>query len=154
LIVRLRESPEQSPFGARRKGVNPDHPRLDHENLDVYPCALRVLRLALHVTRSLPRAESELRDQLKRAAMSVPLNIAEGAGKPSTADRARYHGIARGSAMECGALLDVCLVASAITEKEHGEGKTLLVRIVAMFDGADGTLYVLAARPDRLFALR
>jgi four helix bundle protein len=67
--------------------------------------------------------------------MSVPLNIAEGAGKPSTADRARYHGIARGSAMECGALLDVCLVASAITvhdhvneERQRRRGRTGLLR--------------------------
>jgi four helix bundle protein len=112
--------------------VSADDPRLDHENLDVYQCALRFLRLALQVTRSLPRTESDLRDQLKRAAMSVPLNIAEGAGKPSAADRARYNGIARGSAMECGALLDVCSIASVITDQQYGEGKALLVRVVSM----------------------
>ena len=77
-------------------------PRLDHENLDVYRCALEFLRLALRLLATLPRGESELRSQLRRAAMSIPLNIAEGAGKPTVADRSRYHGIARGSAMVRG----------------------------------------------------
>ena len=66
-------------------------PRLDHENFDVYRCALEFLRLALQLLSTLPRGESELRSQLKRAAMSIPRNIAEGAGKPSVADRSRYH---------------------------------------------------------------
>ena len=89
-------------------------PRLDYENLDVYRCAIEFLRLALRVASSLPRGESELRKQLKTAAMSVTLNIAEGTGKPSPADRAHAHAIARGSAMECGALVDVCAIASYI----------------------------------------
>ena len=53
-------------------------PRPDQENLDIYRCALELLRLARRVASSLPRGESELRQQLKTAAMSVPLNIAEG----------------------------------------------------------------------------
>ena len=71
--------------------------RLDHENLDVYRCAIEFLAFAFEVTSSLPRGEGELRDQLKRAAISVVLDIAEGIGKPTVADRARYHAIARGS---------------------------------------------------------
>jgi four helix bundle protein len=46
---------------------------------------------------------------LKRASWSIPLNIAEGCGKLSNVDKQRFHSIARGSAMECGAILDVCL---------------------------------------------
>ena len=107
-------------------------PRLDHENLDVYQCALEFLSLALRLLSTLPRGESELRSQLKRAAMSIPLNIAEGAGKPSVADRSRYHAIARGSAMECAALLDVCTIAGYVGEPQAREGKQLIVRIVAM----------------------
>ena len=102
------------------------------KNLDVYRCALEFLRLALRVASSLPRGESELRQQLKTAAMSVPLNIAEGTGKPSPADRAHAHAIARGSAMECGALVDVCAIAGYITPADARQGKELIVRTVAM----------------------
>ena len=109
-----------------------DVPRLDHENLDVYRLALEFLRLALRIIGSLPRGEGELRAQFKTAAMSVPLNIAEGAGKPSAADRARFHGIARGCAMECAALLDVCRVAGFVSEEQARLGKVMVVRMVAM----------------------
>ena len=109
-----------------------DLPRFDHENLDVYRCSLEFLRVALGIVGTLPRGDSELRSQLKTAAMSVVLNIAEGAGKPSTTDRARFHAIARGSAMECGALLDVCTVADYIEPALARQGKELIVRIVAM----------------------
>jgi four helix bundle protein len=105
---------------------------LDHEKLDVYQLALQFLRLALRVVSSLPRGEAELRSQLKRAALSVPLNIAEGAGKPSVPDRARFNAIARGSAMECGALLDVCHASGNVADDDAREGKALLVRIVSM----------------------
>ena len=107
-------------------------PRLDFENLDVYQCAIEFLRLALRVASNLPRGESELRAQLKTAAMSVPLNIAEGTGKPSPADRAHAHAIARGSAMECGALVDVCAIAGYISTADARLGKDLIVRTVAM----------------------
>ena len=107
-----------------------DH--LDHENLDVDQRSLEFLALVLRVVGQLPRGEREIREQLKRAAMSIPLNIAEGAGKPTPADRARFHSIARGSAMECGALLDVCRIAGVVSAEETAQGKALLVRVVAM----------------------
>jgi len=50
--------------------------RLDHENLDVYRCAIKFLSFAFELANSLPRGEGELRDQLNRAAISVVLNIA------------------------------------------------------------------------------
>jgi len=105
---------------------------LDHENLDVYQRAIDFFALALRVLQTIPRAEREIRDQLKRAATSIPLNIAEGAGKPTPGDRARYHAIARGSAMECAALLDVCRVAGLVSADDADAGKVLLARIVAM----------------------
>jgi four helix bundle protein len=109
-----------------------DHSCLDHEKLHVYQFAIDFLRLALRIVAGLPRGEAELRSQFKRAALSIPLNIAEGAGKPSGPDRARFNAIARGSAMECGALLDVCHLSGNVTDVDAREGKALLVRIVSM----------------------
>ena len=105
---------------------------LTHENLDVYRCSIDLLTLALRLVGQLPRGEREIRDQLKRAAMSIPLNIAEGVGKTSAPDRARFHAIARGSAMECAALLDVCRVAGFVPQQDVEEGKELVTRIAAM----------------------
>ena len=63
--------------------MNDDAIHLDHEKLHVYRCAVEFLRLAFRIVAGLPRGEAELRSQLKRAAMSIPLNIAEVApGKP------------------------------------------------------------------------
>ena len=106
--------------------------QLDHEKLDVYKCSLEFFALTRCVLPRLPRGEREIRDQLRRAALSISLNIAEGTGKPTSADWARYHAIARGSAMECGALLDVCRLAGLVSAEEAARGKALLVRIVAM----------------------
>src|SRR5215212_2967576 len=131
--VRVREKTQPFESPADRT-LMPDTapPRLDYENLDVYRCAIEFLRLALRVASNLPRNESELRAQLKTAAMSVPLNIAEGTGKPSPADRAHAHAIARGSAMECGALIDVYAIAGYISAADARQGKDLIVRTVAM----------------------
>ena len=64
--------------------------------------------------------------------MSIPLNIAEGSAKPDGPDRRRYHAIARGSAMECAAILDVGRLLDDSPTAALADGKTLLVRIVEM----------------------
>src|SRR5277367_4915012 len=58
-----------------------DRSPLDFERLDVYRCAIDFLALAVRVTAHMPRGQSDLRDQLRRASTSVPLNIAEASGK-------------------------------------------------------------------------
>ncbi|WP_157907121.1 four helix bundle protein [Sorangium cellulosum] len=111
---------------------NTDRPLLDHENLDAYRVAIEFLALSVQLLEEIPKERRELRLQLERAAMSLPLNIAEGAGKPSPADRARYHGIARGSAMECATLLDVSRIMGVVQSKDVEQGKRLLSRLAAM----------------------
>lgn len=119
-------------FGRRYARMTTERPLLDHENLDVYRVAVEFLALALEVLDGLPRQRRELRSQLERAAMSIPLNIAEGTGKPSAADRARYYATARGSALECGEALDVCALVGHGSSDHLDRGKRMLSRIVAM----------------------
>ena len=105
---------------------------LAHERLDVYQRSIEFLVLAAPVLETLPRGNAALADQLRRASISIPLNIAEAAGKVGDADRARFYAIARGSAMECGAILDACRALGFVDEQLVGNGKHLLVRVVAM----------------------
>jgi four helix bundle protein len=109
-----------------------NRPPLDFERLDVYRRSIEFLALALRLINEMPRGHAELRDQLQRASTSVPLNIAEASGKVSAADRARFHTIARGSALECAAILDVLLLLRAAPADTVDEGKLLLSRVVAM----------------------
>jgi four helix bundle protein len=107
---------------------------LDHERLDVYRRSLEFLATAFALSEGVPRGYAALADQLRRAAMPIPLNIAEAVGKSGGPDRRRFYTIARGSAMECGAILDVIAVIdrSEVAGAELGKGKELIVRIVEM----------------------
>ena len=104
---------------------------LDFERLDVYKCALEYAALAFDLIETLPRGHSVLSDQMKRATMSIPLNIAEAAGKTSPKDRCRFHSIARGSAMECGAILDIMRI-QGLSDERVARAKELIVRLVSM----------------------
>src|SRR5688572_29459623 len=99
--------------------------------LNVYRCAISFLSLAAPLSERAPRGFSSLSDQLRRAALSIPLNIAEGSGKFDKDER-RYFGIARGSALECAAIVDVFEALGAATEAELAQPRVLLERIVSM----------------------
>ena len=104
----------------------------EHENLDVYRVSIEFLVLADEVATALPKGRAHLVDQLRRASTSISLNIAEGAGEFSKADKARFYRIARRSSTECSAILDVCRVLQLTDEQKLSQGRELLVRIVAM----------------------
>ena len=105
-------------------------PLLDCERLDVYRVALEFQALASSIT--LPQGRRELRDQLERAALSIVLNTAEGAGRVGAADKARFFAMARGSAMECAAVLDVLRATGIAPQLVCARGRSLLVRIAQM----------------------
>jgi four helix bundle protein len=105
---------------------------LSFQKLDVYRCAIEFVAAACEMSAQAPRGNGPLLDQLRRAATSIPLNIAEAAGRTGTADAARCYAIARGSAMECAAILDTLLVLQLADHPHHRRGIELLERIVAM----------------------
>jgi four helix bundle protein len=105
---------------------------LDHERLDVYQAALEFVVFGNDVVEQLPRGRAHLADQLQRAATSVPLNIAEGAGEFSPAEKARFYRMARRSATESAAILDVLSRLALLDEQRHAVGRELLQRVVSM----------------------
>ena len=105
---------------------------MSYEKLDVYKVAMEFLALVLRIVQQLPPGYADLGDQLKRAAMSAPQNIGEGAGKRTPADCRKYFDNARGSAMECGVHLDVCGACKLVDQGTIERGKALLEREVAM----------------------
>jgi four helix bundle protein len=74
---------------------------------------------------TIPKNHS-VHNQLDRASTSIPLNIAEGNEKHTSADRCRYFDIARGSALECAACLDVLVAKKKIDEDKAKKGKDRL----------------------------
>ena len=106
----------------------------DHERLKVYQEALRFVVWASPLVDGLP-GKISARDQLDRAATSIPLNLAEGNGKRSYPDRCRYFDIARGSTVECAACLDVLVAKQLISRDDADVGKAMLFEIVSMTAG-------------------
>jgi four helix bundle protein len=113
------------------KPVEPEP--LAHERLDVYRVALEFFALALKLTHRLPRTKGQLGDQLARAAESIVLRIAEGAGcEWRSAEQKRYFRAARGSALECSAVLDICRIRRVGSAEQLATGRSLLVRLAQM----------------------
>ena len=105
--------------------------------LQIYPVAIEMLRQLQPVLERIRTRDSNLADQLKRAATSVPLNLHEGAYSQGGNTRARFH-TALGSAAEVRACLDVAEALGYVNSVDAGLRDTL-DRIVA-------TLHKLARR--------
>ncbi len=106
----------------------------DHERLDVYQESISFCGWVGDLLNAIT-GKTAAKDQLDRASTSLPLNIAEGNGKFSDADRSRFLEIARGSALECAACLDVLVVRKIIAAERIVPAKEQLVRIVNMLMG-------------------
>jgi four helix bundle protein len=114
---------------------NPE-PFLPCERLDVYRVALE-FRQSLGILDTV-RNISALRDQIFRAADSVVLNIAEGAGRHARADKRRHYSYALGSASECGAALALLHACSALREIAYLERRMMIIRVIQMLYRLDG----------------
>ena len=108
--------------------------QFDHEKLSVYQAAIKFVAWSSNLLGQVPKGLA-VHNQLDRAATSIPLNIAEGNGKFTSADRCRHFDIARGSALECAACLDVLLARRQIEVAVAEEGKAVLVEVVSMLVG-------------------
>jgi four helix bundle protein len=106
----------------------------DHEKLKVYQASIQFVKWVQQTMGKVPKGPA-VYNQLDRASTSIALNIAEGNGKYSPKDRCRYFDIARGSALECAAALDVMVARELLEAEKIVDGKALLQQIVSMLVG-------------------
>ncbi len=109
-------------------------PIFDHEKLNVYQRSLDFVEFTEELLSKLPQGLAA-HNQLDRASTSIPLNIAEGNGKYTAKDRCRFFDIARGSALECAAALDVLVRRKQLDVDRADSGKQILKEIVSMIVG-------------------
>jgi len=108
--------------------------RFDHEKLRVYQESLKFIVLVRDLFERIPKRMA-VYDQLDRASTSIALNIAEGKGKFTAKDRCRLFDVARSSALECAACLDVIGAKNVLNQDEIEEAKEPLMGIVSMLVG-------------------
>ena len=79
----------------------------DFEKLEVYQVVKsQNLKVLTFISKS-ELIDIYLKDQWKRASLSIMLNLAEGTGRMSVQDKKHYYTMARGSVFECAAILDI-----------------------------------------------
>ena len=114
-----------------------DEPELDANRLQVYRVALELHLQCSALVATLNRI---VKDQLERASLSVVLNVAEACGRRSRRDKARYYAIARGSATEVAALLDVLTLRRLAPLAAIRTARRLAIRVVQMLTRIDQRL--------------
>ena len=90
--------------------------------LVAWQSAKKLALLIYELTKKFPREEIfGLTSQMRRSAVSVPANLAEGNEKPSRKERVHFFGIARTSLAELDCLSEFALEQKYLTEKEYKE---------------------------------
>ena len=99
----------------------------DYRKLEVWRAARALVRVVYDLTATFPRSEQYgLTAQMRAAAVSVPSNIAEGSGRGSDRDNARFVGFAIGSSCE---LETLAILSHDLGYSDEPGCQTVLVRV-------------------------
>ena len=106
---------------------------LKHKSLDVYQVVRELVKEVYKVSKGLPPEEKfNMVPQMRRAALSVKLNLAEGSTRKSDIERKRYLEISRGSVVEIDAVLETAVDLEYFIKEELMSSGELLNRCFAM----------------------
>ena len=93
-----------------------------HTDLEVYKSSLLLVKEIYNITKDFPADEKwGLISQMKRAANSVPYNIAEGCGRKTKPELLNFLNIALGSITELNTQIDIAIMLDFIPEKEKAD---------------------------------
>jgi four helix bundle protein len=104
--------------------------------LNIYITSKELVKRVYALLKQFPREEQyALCDQLRKAVISIPSNIAEGSGRMSAKDQAHFYSIAYGSLMEVLAQLDVACDLGYITKEEFKNFEIIIDEEAKMLTG-------------------
>lgn len=113
----------------------------NYKELTVWQKSIDLVELIYGIVKRLPKEETyALADQMRRAAVSIPSNIAEGYGRNAPKEYARFLSIARGSKYELETQLLICVRINYLDEKDIEKAMVLCDEIGKMLTVLIGKL--------------
>ena len=114
-----------------------------HKRLDVWRRSLDLVEEVYKLTALFPRSETyALTDQMRRAAISVPSNIAEGAARQTPKEFANFLHIAQGSLTELDTQIEIANRLGRVSDEALESCQTLLGDVDKMLFGLIRSLRV------------
>ena len=105
---------------------------LSHKNLEVYKISLKLIKEVYAITKGFPKEELYvLVSQIRRAAISVCSNIAEGASRISRAEKKRFYEISRSSLVEMDTQFEISSILDILFSKFGDELHNLVFDIIS-----------------------
>ena len=106
-----------------------------YQDLVVWKRSVELVVEAYQLVKHLPREETyALSNQIRRAAVSIPSNIAEGNGRTSIKDYSRFLSMARGSKYELDTQLFICVKLNYLTQEQISNAMRLSKEVGRMLN--------------------
>jgi len=106
------------------------------KNLDAYKESKKLVKMVYGLLKQFPKEEQyALCDQLRRAVISIPSNIAGGSGRASAKDQAHFIEMAYGSLMEVECPIDIAYDLSYISQDNINKVEELIGVVTALLSG-------------------
>lgn len=107
--------------------------QLSHKKLDVYQISLQLVKEIYTVTQNFPPEERFLIvNQVRRAAISVCSNLAEGSARKSKQEKIRFFEISRSSAVEIDTQLEISLLLQYVQHSQTDQLEKYLESVFRM----------------------
>ena len=111
-------------------------PKYSYKNLEAYKESKTLVKQVYALLKKFPKEETyALCDQLRRAVISVPSNIAEGSGRTSAKDQAHFFEMAFGSLMEVDCQIDIAQDLGYIAQHDMDIINEQISRVAALLSG-------------------
>jgi four helix bundle protein len=113
--------------------------QLKHTNLDVFKFSHELVLECYRVTKSFPDNEKyTMVSQIRRAALSVHLNVAEGCSRKSASERKRFYEVSRGSLIEVDTAFDISFKLEYVQMEQLKNLENLIITTFKILSGLIG----------------